>query len=90
MEIKIKKKTIYQPELSSSSHEEDVAKYTTVGDALSLFEGIRDITLRQQKYSAVIEIGDWHIQLSNKTFTKRQIKHMKKYFGWEVRNIDES
>ena len=40
MEIKIKKKTIYQPELSSSSHEEDVAKYTTVGDALSLFEGM--------------------------------------------------
>lgn len=90
MRVKIKKKTIYQPEFSSSSHEEDVAKYTTVGDALSTFEEIRDNILRQQKYSAVIEIGNWHIQLVNKTFTKRQIKHMKKYFGWEVRSIDES
>ena len=46
--------------------------------------------IQPEKYSAVIEIGDLHIQLTNKTFTKRQIKHMKKYFGWEVRNIDES
>ena len=47
-------------------------------------------TIQPEKFSAVIEIGDLHIQLTNKTFTKRQIKHMKKYFGWEVRNIDES
>lgn len=47
-------------------------------------------TVKEPKYSAVIEIGDLHIHLINKTFTKRQIKRMKKYFGWEVRNIDES
>ena len=70
-------------------HKEDAEKYTTVGETLSLFQGIRDSVIREPKYSAVIEIGNWHIQLTNKTFTKRQIKHMKKYFGWEVRNIDE-
>lgn len=42
------------------------------------------------KYSAVIQIGNWYIQLTDKTFTKRQIKNMKKYFGWEVKNLCES
>ena len=60
-----------------------------MGKSLPPVEGFEVVTIQPEKYSAVIEIGNWHIQLSNKTFTKRQIKHMKKYFGWEVRNIDE-
>ena len=67
-------------------YKEDLEIYREIS---SLFS-VKDNVIREPKYSAVIEIGNWHIQLTNKTFTKRQIKHMKKYFGWEVRNIDES
>ena len=41
------------------------------------------------KYTAIIEIGSWHIQLIDKTFTQEQIDHMREYFGWEVRNLCE-
>ena len=41
------------------------------------------------KYTAIIEIGNWHINLIGKTFTQEQIDHMRKYFGWEVRNLCE-
>ena len=67
-------------------YKEDLEIYREIA---SLFS-VKDSVVQEPKYSAVIEIGNWHIQLTNKTFTKRQIKHMKKYFGWEVRNIDES
>ena len=45
--------------------------------------------IKSLKYTAVIEIGNWHIQLINKTFTQEQIDHMREYFGWEVRNLCE-
>lgn len=41
------------------------------------------------KYTATIEIGNWHINLIGKTFTQEQIDHMREYFGWEVRNLCE-
>ena len=41
------------------------------------------------KYTAIIEIGNWHINLMGKTFTQEQIDHMREYFGWEVRNLCE-
>ncbi len=41
------------------------------------------------KYTAVIQIGNWHIQLVDKTFTQEQIDHMRAYFGWEVKNLCE-
>ena len=41
------------------------------------------------KYTAVIEIGSWHIYLIDKTFTQEQIDHMREYFGWEVKNLCE-
>ena len=41
------------------------------------------------KYTAIIEIGNWHINLRGKTFTQEQIDHMREYFGWEVRNLCE-
>ena len=41
------------------------------------------------KYTAIIEIGNWHIYLVDKTFTQEQIDHMREYFGWEVRNLCE-
>ena len=44
---------------------------------------------RIPKYTAIIEIGNWHINLIGKTFTQEQIDHMREYFGWEVRNLCE-
>ena len=41
------------------------------------------------KYTAVIEIGNLHIYLIDKTFTQEQINHMREYFGWEVKNLCE-
>ena len=41
------------------------------------------------KYTAIIEIGNLHIKLIDKTFTQEQIDHMREYFGWEVRNLCE-
>lgn len=42
------------------------------------------------KYSAVIQIGNFHIHLIGKTFTENQIKNMREYFGCEVKNLCES
>lgn len=39
------------------------------------------------KYSAKISIGDWEINLTDKTFTEEQIKNMKEMLGWEVKNL---
>ena len=39
------------------------------------------------KYSAKISIGNWEINLTNKTFTEEQIKNMKEMLGWEVENL---
>ena len=61
-----------------------------MGKALPQLEGFKGSTIQPEKYSAVIQIGNWYIQLTDKTFTKRQIKNMKKYFGWEVKNLCES
>ena len=41
------------------------------------------------KYTAVIQIDNWHIQLVDKTFTQEQINHMREYFGWEVKTLCE-
>ena len=46
--------------------------------------------IQPPKYSAIIQIGNLHIYLTDKTFTEDQIQHMKEYFGWEVKNLCES
>ena len=46
--------------------------------------------IRPPKYSAVIQIGNVNIYLIGKTFTEDQIKNMREYFGWEVKNLCES
>ena len=46
--------------------------------------------IQPTKYSAIIQIGNLHIYLTDKTFTEDQIQHMKEYFGWEVKNLCES
>ena len=46
--------------------------------------------IQPPKYSAIIQIGNLHIYLTDKTFTENQIKNMREYFGWEVKNLCES
>ena len=46
--------------------------------------------IQAPKYSAVIQIGNFYINLIGKTFTEDQIKNMREYFGWEVKNLCES
>ena len=45
--------------------------------------------IKPLKYSAAIQIGNWCINLIDKTFTEDQIKNMKEYFGWDVKNLCE-
>ena len=53
-------------------------------DNLHLAEGG---TIAFPKYSARISIGNWEINLTDKTFTEEQIKNMKEMLGWEVENL---
>lgn len=43
--------------------------------------------LKLPEHTAVIEIGNWVIQVTNKTFTEEQIKNMREMLGWEVTNL---
>ena len=53
-------------------------------DNLHLAEGAK---LALLKYSARISIGNFQINLTDKTFTEEQIKNMKEMLGWEVENL---
>lgn len=53
-------------------------------DNLPLPEGAK---IALPKYSARISIGNWEINLTDKTFTEEQIKNMKEMLGWEVENL---
>lgn len=44
-------------------------------------------TIALPKYSAKISIGNFQINITNKTFTEEQIKNMKEMLGWEVENL---
>ena len=44
-------------------------------------------TIELPKYSARISIGNFQINLTDKTFTEEQIKNMKEMLGWEVKNL---
>lgn len=46
--------------------------------------------LTEDKPTAVIHIGSWHVQIYDRTFTEEQIKNMREFFGWEVENLCES
>ena len=53
-------------------------------DNLHLAEGAK---IALPKYSARISIGNFQINLTDKTFTEEQIKNMKEMLGWEVENL---
>lgn len=56
----------------------------TTNDSLHLAEGTK---IELPKYSARISIGNFQINLTDKTFTEEQIKNMKEMLGWEVENL---
>ena len=59
-------------------------------DNLPLPEGaipLKGCTIALPKYSARISIGNFQINLTDKTFTEEQIKNMKEMLGWEVENL---
>jgi len=57
------------------SYKEEEIKIKTVDDL-------------NKKPTAVAHIGGWNIMFSNITFTKKQIKNYKKYFGIEIENLE--
>ena len=65
-------------------------EYIEKGGKLTPLKGFEGSTIQPEKYSAVIWIGNWGIQLKDKTFTEEQIKNMREFFGWEVENLCES
>ena len=65
-------------------------EYIEKGGKLTPLKGFEGSTIQPEKYSAVICIGNWCIQLKDKTFTEEQIKNMREFFGWEVENLCES
>lgn len=40
------------------------------------------------RYEAVLDMGGFMVNLTH-TYTDEQIKHIKEYFGWDVRNFEE-
>lgn len=48
---------------------------------------LKGYTIALPKYSARISIGNFQINLTDKTFTEKQIKNMKEMLGWEVENL---
>lgn len=58
------------------SYKEEEIKIQTVSDL-------------NKKPTAVAHIGGWNIMFSNITFTKKQIKNYKKYFGIEIENLED-
>lgn len=58
----------------------------TVSDIDSL---LIDCEFIKPEHTAVIKIGNLEINLTDKTFTKRQIKNMKEMLGWDVTNLKE-
>ena len=65
-------------------------EYIEKGGKLTPLKGFEGSTIQPEKYSAIIWIGNWGIQLKDKTFTEEQIKNMREFFGWEVKNLCES
>lgn len=46
-------------------------------------------SIKHEKYSAELKLGNLTLQIRDVTLTKRQIKNYKKYFNIDARNLDE-
>ena len=61
--------------------------FTDSQNECEYFEPVEGCPIALPKYSAKISIGNWEINLTDKTFTEEQIKNMKEMLGWEVKNL---
>ena len=52
-------------------------------------EEVERVNDLMKKSTAAAHIGGWTIMLKDVTFTKRQIKHYKKYFNIDVENLED-
>jgi len=50
---------------------------------------IETVSSLLKKPTAIAHIGNWKIMFSDITFTKKQIKKYKKYFGIEIENLED-
>lgn len=55
--------------------------------AISSLDYISTAQIIYPESTAVLKIGNFQISIRDKTFTKKQIKNWKKYFGVEVINL---
>ena len=68
---------------------EDIGTCTVDNNQLAWVSRPGESYLTMSEPTAVIEIGSWYINIYDKTFTEEQIKNMREFFGWEVRNLCE-
>lgn len=52
-----------------------------------IWDGESSATIKPPKFTARIAIGNFIIQVTDKTFTDEQIKNMREMLGWEVTNL---
>ena len=74
----------------SADHAKDIGTGTVDDNGLAWVSGPADIFVTVREPTAVISIGSlYDIKIYDKTFTEEQIKNMREFFGWEVKNLCE-
>ena len=68
---------------------EESEGYISYDSTLSWVSSPGDLYITMSEPTAVISIGSWYIDIYDKTFTEEQIKNMREFFGWEVKNLCE-
>ena len=67
--------------------EDQTATYNLNASAISSLDYISTAQITYPESTAILKIGNLEINIIDKTFTKKQIKNWKKYFGVEAINI---
>ena len=70
--------------------EDQTATCNFDASAISSLDYISTAQIIYPESTAILKIGNLEINVRDKTFTKKQIKNWKKYFGVEVINLTES
>lgn len=70
--------------------EDQTATCNLNASAISSLDYISTAQIIYPESTAILKIGNAEIALRDKTFTKKQIRNWKKYFGVEVINLTES
>ena len=76
-----------QEVVSIPLHEDQTATCNLNASAISSLDYISTGQIIYPESTAILKIGNLEINIIDKTFTKKQIKNWKKYFGVEVINL---